>query len=157
MPTTKNSKIASNNFYRVWPRTNGPLSKGPFNLAPTPFKPSKNKSERLPIIHSHTNHRGISEIILTKSQEKWQTQSPTFPCLWAKFPGSNRQQCFNNEELKRLFYFAMPNRWRTNFVNSGQSLHTTSLESLKTYVVHQEQQSDAHCRKNKENSCNNKG
>ena len=64
-------------------------------------------------------------------------------------------QCFNDEKLTRIFYFAMPNRWRTNFINSGQSLHTTMLEALKTYMVHQEQQTDAHRCKNKENNNRN--
>ena len=51
--------------------------------------------------------------------------------LISQFPGSNLQQCFTLDKLKRLFYFSMPNRWRTNFINSGQSLHTTSIEGLK--------------------------
>ena len=72
----------------------------------------------------------------------------------SQFPGSNPQQYFNNEELKRIFYFAMPNRWRTNFINSDQSLHMTTLEALKTYIVHQEQ-TDTHRRKNKENNKRN--
>ena len=67
--------------------------------------------------------------------------------LLAQFPNSNHQQCFTNEEIKRLFYFAMPMKWRTNFINSGQSLHTTTLEALKTYMVYQEQQTDALRRK----------
>ncbi len=67
--------------------------------------------------------------------------------LLAQFPNSNPQQCFTNDEIKRLFYFAMPMKWRTNFINSGQSLHTTTLEALKTYMVYQEQQTDALRRK----------
>ena len=38
----------------------------------------------------------------------------------------------------------MPIRWRTNFINSGQSLHSSSIESLRTYMVQQENQTDAH-------------
>ena len=44
-------------------------------------------------------------------------------------------------------------KWRTNFINSGQSLHSTTLETLKTlktlktYMVYQEQQTDAQRRK----------
>ena len=63
--------------------------------------------------------------------------------LLAQFPGSNHQQCLTLEEIKRLFYFAMPMKWRTNFINSGQTLHSTTLESLKTYMVYQEHQTDA--------------
>ena len=71
--------------------------------------------------------------------------------LLAQFPGSNPQQCFTSNEIKRLFYFAMPMKWRTNFINSGQSLHSTTLEALKTYMVYQEQQTDALCwKKSKE-------
>ena len=80
--------------------------------------------------------------------------------LLAQFPNSNVQQSFTTDEIKRLFYFSMPMRWRTNFINSGQSLHTTTLESLKTYMVYQEQQTDAHCKKlSRDNSrkSNNQG
>ena len=53
--------------------------------------------------------------------------------LLAQFPGSSPQQCFTTEEIKRLFYFAMPG------------------EALKTYMVYQEQQTDVLQRKkNKE-------
>ena len=41
----------------------------------------------------------------------------------------------------------MPMKWRTNFINSGQSLHSTTLETLKIYMVYQEQQIDAQRRK----------
>ena len=50
----------------------------------------------------------------------------------------------------------MPLRWRTNFINSGQSLHESSLEVIKTYMIHQEHQTDAHRRKTRDaNSKNN--
>ena len=67
--------------------------------------------------------------------------------LLAQFPGSSALQCLTTDELKQLFYFAMPMKWRTNFINSGQSLHSTTLESLKTYMVYQEQQMGALRRK----------
>ena len=38
-------------------------------------------------------------------------------------------------------------KWRTNFINSGQSLHRTSIETLKTYMVYQEQQTETQRRK----------
>ena len=58
--------------------------------------------------------------------------------LLAQFPGSSVRQCLTMDELKQLFYFAIPMKWRTNFINSGQSLHSTNLETLKTYMVYQE-------------------
>ena len=67
--------------------------------------------------------------------------------LLAQFPGSSALQCLIPDELKRLFYFAMPMKWQTNFINSGQSLHSTTLESMKTYMVYQEQSTDALRRK----------
>ena len=39
-------------------------------------------------------------------------------------------------------------RWQTKFINRGQSLHATTVEILKTYMVHQEQLTDAHYKKN---------
>ena len=42
----------------------------------------------------------------------------------------------------------MPMRWQTKFINRGQSLHATTVEILKTYMVHQEQLTDAHYKKN---------
>ena len=45
---------------------------------------------------------------------------------------------------KLLFYFAMPMWWQTIFINSGQILHTSTMEDLRTYMVHQEHQMDAH-------------
>ncbi len=55
----------------------------------------------------------------------------------------------------------MPVRWRTNFINSGQSLSTASIKSIRTYIVQQEQQIDAHRKKvrdtNKKNGKNQKG
>lgn len=56
--------------------------------------------------------------------------------LLAQFPNSSPQNCFSDKEIKRLFYFAMPMRWRTNFINSGQSLYTSSIESLRTINAH---------------------
>ena len=67
--------------------------------------------------------------------------------LISQFLGSSLQQCFLPDEIKRLFYFSMPSRWRTNFINSGHILHTTSTEALKTYMIQQEQQTDAHRKK----------
>ena len=72
--------------------------------------------------------------------------------LLSQFPGASEQDSFSLDEIKRLFYQAMPTRWRTNFINSGQSLMTTSIESLRTYTVQQEQQTDAHRKKTRENN-----
>ena len=64
--------------------------------------------------------------------------------LLRQFPSASDSDCFNATELKRIFYNSMPIRWRTNFINSGQSLHSSSIESLRTYMVQQENQTDAH-------------
>ena len=44
----------------------------------------------------------------------------------------------------------MPTQWRTNFINSGQNLHSTLIESLCTYMVQQESQTDVHRRKSRD-------
>ena len=44
----------------------------------------------------------------------------------------------------------MPVHWRTNFVNSGQNVHQVSLEALRTYMVQQEAQTDAHHKKTRD-------
>ena len=45
----------------------------------------------------------------------------------------------------------MPVGWQTNFINSGQSSTSTSIEALRTYMVQQELvQTDAHCEKTRE-------
>ena len=67
--------------------------------------------------------------------------------LLHQFPSATAADSFNSTELKRIFYHSMPTRWRTNFINSGQSLANTSIESLRTYMVQQETQTDAHRRK----------
>ncbi len=64
--------------------------------------------------------------------------------LIAQFPNATQSDCFSDQELKRIFYLAMPIRWRTNFVNSGQTIHSSTIESLRTYMLHQEQQTDLH-------------
>ena len=45
------------------------------------------------------------------------------------------------------FYLDMPLRWRTNFINSSQDLHESSLEVIKTYMIQQEYQTNAHWKK----------
>ena len=67
--------------------------------------------------------------------------------LLAQFPNASEADSFSADKIKRIFYYAMPLRWRTNFINSGKSLHKSSLEVIKTYMIHQEHQTDAHRRK----------
>ena len=67
--------------------------------------------------------------------------------LILQFPTAAASGCFDPYELKRIFYMPMPKRWRTNLINSGQSLQTTSTEALRTNMVQQESQTDAHRRK----------
>ena len=77
--------------------------------------------------------------------------------LLTQFPGASNQDCFTAEEIKRLFYQAMPTRWQTNFINSGQSVMATSIEAIRTYMVQQEQQTDAHRKKTRETNRKSQG
>ena len=72
--------------------------------------------------------------------------------LLVQFPNAAPTDAFNAEEVKQLFYHAMPARWRTNFMNSGQNVNTTPLETLRTYMVQQEVQTDSHRKKVRENN-----
>ena len=76
--------------------------------------------------------------------------------LIAQFPEAATNDSFTPTEVKRFFYHAMPRRWRTNFINSGQSLQTTTIESLHTYIVQQEFQTDAYRHKSRDSSGNKK-
>ncbi len=81
--------------------------------------------------------------------------------LLLQFPDANPDNQFSPQEIKKLFYHAMPVRWRTNFINSGQSLQSTTTDLLQTYMVQQEQQTDAHrkrvCEQNKSNQSKGTG
>ena len=77
--------------------------------------------------------------------------------LLSQFPGASEQDYFMPNEIKRLFYQAMQTRWRTNFINSGQSVMTTSIKALRTYMVQQEQQIDAHRKKTRESNHKSQG
>ncbi len=66
------------------------------------------------------------------------------------FPNATNQDSFSHDEIKSLFYHAMLVRWRTNFINSGLNFASSSIEILRTYMVQQELQTDAHCKKNRE-------
>ncbi len=46
----------------------------------------------------------------------------------------------------------MPVRWRTNFIDSGLNFASSSLETLCTYMVQQELQTDVHRKKNHESN-----
>ena len=72
--------------------------------------------------------------------------------LLAQFPNASEAGRFSPNEIKRIFYYEMPLRWRTNFINSGQSLHKSILEVVKTYMIHQEFQTDTHRRKSRDNN-----
>ena len=72
--------------------------------------------------------------------------------LLAQFPNALEADSFSANEIKRIFYYAMPLRWRMNFINSGQSLHESTSEVIKTYMIHQEFQTDAHRRKSRDNN-----
>ena len=72
--------------------------------------------------------------------------------LLSQFPGASQTDCFSSTDVKKIFYHAMPVRWRTNFINSGQTLQGTSLDTLRTYMVQQELQTNAHRKKSRENN-----
>ena len=67
--------------------------------------------------------------------------------LIAQFPTATKADIFSPIEIKKFFYHAMPNHWRTNFINSGQNVHQALLDELRTYIVAQESQTYAHCKK----------
>ena len=67
--------------------------------------------------------------------------------LIAQFPTATETDIFSPIEIKKIFYHAMLNRWRTNFINSGQNVQQASLDELQTYMVSQESQTDAHRKK----------
>ena len=58
--------------------------------------------------------------------------------LISQLPNAKDSDTFMCEEIKKLFYLAIPVRWRTNFVNSGQSILETSMDNLRIYMVQQE-------------------
>ena len=67
--------------------------------------------------------------------------------LFSQFPSANEDSMFTTEEIKKLFCHSIPVRWRTNFVNPGQNIQEVSTEVLRTYMVQQEAQTDAHRKK----------
>ena len=72
--------------------------------------------------------------------------------LLSQFPGASQADCFTPNEIKKIFYHSMPVRWRTNFINSGQNLQGTTLDNLRTYMVQQEMQTNAHRQKSREHN-----
>ena len=76
--------------------------------------------------------------------------------LIAQFPGATNADSFTPTEIKQIFYHSIPTRWRANFINSGQSLQTTTVEALRTYMVQHESQTDAHRWKSRDSNGNKK-
>lgn len=72
--------------------------------------------------------------------------------LLLQFPNATQQDQFTAEEIKNRFYYAMPLRWRKNYINSGSNLSSSTIESLRTYMVQQEIQTDAHRKQNRESN-----
>ena len=64
--------------------------------------------------------------------------------LIVQFPSATNADSFTPTDIKQIFYYFMPTCWRTNFITSEQSLQTTTVEALRTYMVHQEAQTHAH-------------
>ena len=73
-----------------------------------------------------------------------------------QFPSATNADSFTPTDIKQIFYYFMPTCWRTNFITSEQSLQTTTVETLRTYMVQQESQTDAHCRKSRDSNGNKK-
>ena len=55
--------------------------------------------------------------------------------LISQFPKAKDTDIFTRGEIKKIFYHSMPARWRTNFINLGQNVKTTSLDNLRAYMV----------------------
>ena len=72
--------------------------------------------------------------------------------LTSQFLSATDDDTFTSDKIKRIFYQSMPLCWRTNFVNSGQIVQQVSIEVLRTYMVQQELQTDAHIKKVRETS-----
>lgn len=95
-------------------------------------------------------------------QREWKNDKFTVPqflnCIKhinmriAQFPDATSNECFTSNKLTKIFYHSMPIRWQTNFINSGQTLLSTTTDLLRTYMVQQEQQTDAHCKKVRESN-----
>ena len=77
--------------------------------------------------------------------------------LMSQFPEAQEDDTFTGKEIKKIFYHSMPARWRTNFINSGQNIKSTSLDTLRTYMVQQEMQTDAHQKKVREENKKSQG
>ena len=65
----------------------------------------------------------------------------------SQFPEAQEDDTFTGDEIKKIFYHSMPTRWRSNFINSGQNVKSTSLDTLGTYMVQQEMQTDVNQKK----------
>ena len=60
------------------------------------------------------------------------------------FSNTTVANSFTPQEIKKFFHLAMPPRWQTKFVNSGQDYLSSSLEIISTYMVQQEILTNAH-------------
>ena len=59
------------------------------------------------------------------------------------FFSATSADCFTSIEIKKkIFHHSMPTHWHIDSINSGPSIQGTSIESLHTYIVQQESQTD---------------
>jgi len=62
--------------------------------------------------------------------------------LIQELPGSDGTSKFSDNQLKDILYQAVIRRWKSNFVNSGATIHRTNPDQLKLYLVLQEKLTD---------------
>ena len=68
------------------------------------------------------------------------------------FPDASEEDKFDDEELKMLFYKAMPARWRTNFISAAQDPHESELEFIRNYMAEQGVLTNEYRKKNQKNN-----
>ena len=60
--------------------------------------------------------------------------------LLSKILNVINKDCISATEIKKIFYHSMPNHQCLNFINFGQNIQDTDLDTLSTYMVQQESQ-----------------
>jgi hypothetical protein len=70
--------------------------------------------------------------------------------LMKQFPGSGGDSPFSEHEMRNLIYNMMPARWKTNFVNSGQAVSSTTTRKLVRYMTLQQQLTETELAKRQE-------
>ena len=131
--------MSPSNSYKALPRWNRPPLRNYSNRhkhSPILWSPNWSLSEDL---YSQTCCHWHQKVYIQRVKKNNKLSVPHFlghlkqiNLLVAQFPNLSLQHCFTDNEIKRLFYFAMPIHWHTNFINSKQSLHTSTMEGLES-------------------------